>query len=211
MIIQDQTATLAFLETQATQSRGERDVKTIQTHISEVGLAGALAFKLKRAVRLPYVDFSTVGKRLDACLKELELNRRTAPSLYRAVRRITQQPDGGLTFDGDGKLVDAVVEMARFDESSLFNRLAHQGGISLKLLTELARAIANFHKAAPVSHNRTGATNIASVININQKALQTARILAPRLVSEYIIALNHVFDRNLSLLNKRECVGKIRR
>jgi aminoglycoside phosphotransferase family enzyme/predicted kinase len=211
VVIEDQTATLAFLKAQANQGTEERDVTTIQTHISEVVLAGARAFKLKRAVRLPYVNFSTVSQRFDACLKELELNRRTAPSLYRAVRRITQQPNGSLTFDGDGKLVDAVVEMARFDESTLFDRLARRNQISLPLLTELARAIATFHRTAPVSHNKTGAANIASVLDINQKALQTTRSFAPALVSEYTIALNIIFDRNLLLLNKRERDGKIRR
>ena len=170
MIVEDQTATLAFLTAQANQGTEELEVKTIRTHISAVVLAGALAYKLKRAVRLPYVDFSTVSQRFAACLKELELNRRTAPMLYRAVRRITQQPDGSLTFDGDGKLVDAVVEMVRFDESTLFDRLARRGQLTPALLTGLARAIAMFHATAAINHRGTGAAKIASVLDISQKS-----------------------------------------
>ena len=92
-----------------------------------VVLAGARAYKLKRAVKLDYVDFSTAERRLALCEREVELNRRAAPDLYLGVRRITRAGDGRLTFDGDGPLVDAVVEMARFDQDGLFDRMAVGG------------------------------------------------------------------------------------
>ena len=79
---------------------------------------------------LPYVDFSTAPKRLFACQRELELNRRTAPAIYRAVRRITREANGSLGFDGQGPLVDAVVEMVRFDEETLFDRMAARGALT---------------------------------------------------------------------------------
>ena len=63
---------------------------------------------MKRAVKFPYVDFSTPELRLAACHKEVELNSMTAPGLYLGVRRITRETDGRLAFDGDGELVDAV-------------------------------------------------------------------------------------------------------
>src|SRR4051812_39648157 len=83
-------------------------VERIDTHISHIFLAGNRALKMKRAVRFPYVDFSTPEGRLRACFKELEFNSLTAPGLYLGVRRITREADGQLALDGSGRLVDAV-------------------------------------------------------------------------------------------------------
>ena len=68
------------------------------THISRVFFADARVFKLKRAVLKPYLDFSSPELRCKACARELELNRRTAQSLYIALRRITREP-AGLVFE----------------------------------------------------------------------------------------------------------------
>ena len=66
-------------------------VETMETHISYIFLAGRHAYKMKRAVKLPYADFSTPDLRLATCLKEFDLNSRTAPELYLGVRRITRK------------------------------------------------------------------------------------------------------------------------
>ena len=91
----------------------------VSTHISRVVLGRTRAFKLKRAVAFPYLDFSTPRKRLAMCEREVALNRRTAPTLYIAARRVTREADGALALDGAGELVDAVVEMRRFDDGAL--------------------------------------------------------------------------------------------
>ena len=67
----------------------------IQTHVSLVFLVGDCAHKLKRAMKFPYLDFSTVEQRRVACEAELALNRRTAPKLYLEVRALTRAADGG--------------------------------------------------------------------------------------------------------------------
>lgn len=114
-----------------------------------------------------------------------------------------------VTFDGDGKLVDAVVEMVRFDESTLFDRLARRSQLTPALLTELALAVATFHATAAINHRGTGAAKIASVLDTNQKALETTKSISPEHISEYMIALKNVFGRHISLLDKRERDGKI--
>ena len=76
----EQAEVIAFLS-DATNYAETGDVKRIDTHISHVFLVGDQAYKLKRAVKMEYVDFSTIQKRRDACQKELELNRRTAPEI----------------------------------------------------------------------------------------------------------------------------------
>ena len=209
MRVEDQTATLAFLTDPATHDGGA--VVTIETHISVVVLAGHEAFKLKRAVRLPYVDFSTAEQRLAACRDELALNRRTAPKLYRAVRRVTREADGRLTFDGSGPLVDAVVVMARFDENGLFDRMAVEGRLTPALMTGLANTIARFHAEAAVSRERTGSTAMADVLAMNQRAFATTHLFTGEDVASLYDDFQRALARHAALLDARGRAGKIRR
>ncbi len=122
----------------------------VSTHISRIVLGKTRAFKLKRAVALPYLDFSSPDKRLAMCEREVALNRRTAPALYLGARRVTRAADGGLALDGAGTLVDAIVEMRRFDADALLDRLAARGGLAPSIVEALARTIARFHDNAQV-------------------------------------------------------------
>ena len=81
MIVEDQQPVRQFLAEPATYGIAG-PVEMIETHISRIFLAGERVYKLKRAVKLPYVDFSTPDLRLAACLEEVELNSVTAPGLY---------------------------------------------------------------------------------------------------------------------------------
>ncbi|TIX71267.1 MAG: aminoglycoside phosphotransferase, partial [Mesorhizobium sp.] len=81
MIVEDQESVTSMLMNPATYG-GNDAVEAIETHISRIFLVGRRAFKMKRAVKLPYVDFSTAALRLAACEKEVELNSKTAPGLY---------------------------------------------------------------------------------------------------------------------------------
>jgi uncharacterized protein len=149
MIVDEQREARDFLKQSANLGQSG-PVDFIETHISLIALAGTRAFKMKRAVHLPYVDFSTPEKRLDACEAELAMNSVTAPGLYRRVRRITRSADQSLAWDGEGALVDAVVEMMRFDQEHLFDRMAGAGRLSPALMTETARMIAHTHRQAPI-------------------------------------------------------------
>ena len=140
MIAEDQSATIAFLTRALTRDR--LSPETIDTHISHVFLAGDRAYKMKRAVKLPYVDFSSPGKRLAACRKEVELNAPTAPGIYLGVRTITRESDGRLAFEGTGPVVDAVVEMRRFDQTLLLDRIAGSGGLTASMMTDVSSAAA---------------------------------------------------------------------
>ena len=151
-------------------------IDTVTTHISIVLLGGETAVKLKRPVKRPYVDFSTPALRLAACERELDLNRRTAPQLYRAVRRITREPGGGLVLDGGGELVDAVVVMRRFDGDGLFDRRAMEGTLTGPLMDRLARTIAAFHETIPPDPAPDGATRMAAVLDINEAAFAATEL-----------------------------------
>ena len=172
----DQTAVKAFLADPSTHG-GAGTVERVDTHISHLFLTGDRVFKLKRAMSLPYLDFSTAEQRLAACEKELRLNCRTAPELYLGVRRITDAT-GGPEFDGAGALLDAVVEMRRFDQDGLFDAMAQRGALTSGHLDALAREITAFHAEAPVDADANGADNIASVLRVNAAAFRQNDLFA---------------------------------
>jgi uncharacterized protein len=209
MIIEDQSETIAFL--QARSDLLEGPVEKIVTHGSVVFLGGERVFKLKRAVRFPYLDFSTPRKRLDCCENELSLNRRTAPEHYLAVRRITRDREGGLAFDGDGALVDAVVEMRRFPDEALFDAMAMRGELTPALMERLARSIADFHAAAEPDPTQSGSGAIEEVIAINERSLHESGLVDRQEAARFAQACRDRLHRHEDLLEGRAKSGKIRR
>ena len=123
-------------------------VKRIDTHAASVFLAGERAFKVKRAVRFPFLDFSTLEKRKSACEAEIEVNRAFAPAIYRRVVAITRQADGSLALGGRGTPVEWAVEMRRFDETLTLDHLAGPGRIDAALADMLGRTVATAHATA---------------------------------------------------------------
>src|SRR5262249_25189129 len=79
---EDQTKVLDFMGLAQAYPDRPPTVERIDTHASIVFLTGSFAYKVKRAVKYPFLDFSTLEKRHRACLNELRINRRTAPQLY---------------------------------------------------------------------------------------------------------------------------------
>jgi aminoglycoside phosphotransferase family enzyme/predicted kinase len=130
-------------------THGGAPVRRIDTHAAAVFLAGERAYKIKRAVRFPFLDYSTPDKRKAACEAELEVNRPFAPAIYRGVVPITRERDGSLALIGAGTPVEWAVEMRRFDEDATLDRLAARGRIDASLADALARAVAEAHAAAP--------------------------------------------------------------
>jgi aminoglycoside phosphotransferase family enzyme/predicted kinase len=161
----------AFLSRPDTYGVRGGAVDRIDTHISIVWLAGDRAFKLKRAVRFDYVDFSTVELRRLACEAEVRLNRRTAPQLYRGVRAVTREADGSLALGGEGTPLDWLVEMTRFDQHALFDRLAAEGHLDLTLMRDLAAAIARLHACARIRSDHGGRAGMSWVADGNALGL----------------------------------------
>lgn len=210
MNFQDQRETIAFLSEPST-FEVSAPVEAIETHISRIFLAGDRVFKMKRAVKLPYVDFSTPELRLAACRKEVELNSTTAPDLYIGVRRITREASGRLLFDGEGKLTDAVVEMKRFEQSALLDRMAEAGALTPHLMTRTALMIARFHRQAPVMHVGGGMANLARVLDINKAGFATSHVFSETEVEFLDTAFRTELARHGDVLNQRESAGKVRR
>ena len=92
----NQNEVIAFLGERSSYSPQPDVVERIDTHGAIVFLAGDRALKMKRAVKLAYLDFSTLEKRRRVCEREVEINRLTAPQIYLGTVAITRQRDGAL-------------------------------------------------------------------------------------------------------------------
>src|SRR5688500_12603269 len=99
---------------------GVTTVERIETHASIVFLAGGYAYKVKKAVKYSFLDFSTLERRREACLNELRVNRRTAPRLYLDVIPVTLGEGGAPSLGGEGQVVEWVLRMRRFDQAELY-------------------------------------------------------------------------------------------
>jgi aminoglycoside phosphotransferase family enzyme/predicted kinase len=142
-----QEPVLDFLANPATH--GGAAVKRIDTHAAVVFLAGTRAFKVKRAVRFPFLDYSTLEKRGAACAAELRINQPLAAEIYRRVVAITRAAENnGLALGGAGTPVEWAVEMRRFDENATLDHLAQAGKVDAGLADALGRAVASAQATA---------------------------------------------------------------
>ena len=209
-----QDEVIAFLRRPASYGI-EGTVETVETHISIVFLASDRAYKLKRAVRYAYLDFSTAALRREACEAELALNRRTAPQFYLEVRPVSRLADGTLGWGGrgGGTPVDWVVIMRRFDQDQLLDRVARDGGLSARLMLELAARIAAFHESAEPRPEHGGGAVMQEVAATNLRILRDCR--AAGFDGAQIDALRARIDEALArcagLLDRRRATGKVRR
>jgi aminoglycoside phosphotransferase family enzyme/predicted kinase len=210
MITEDQTDVVRFLMSPSTH--GGASVERIDTHSAIVVLAGQRAYKLKRAVRFDYLDFSTAERRRAMCDAEVRLNQRTAPAVYRGVVGVTREPDGALALGGRGAAIDWVVEMNRFAQEALFDRLAEAGHLDLGLMSPLAMAIAEFHVAAERRSDHGGKSGMAWVIDGNAAGFDEygADVLDPEGCRRLTDRARAELGRRGALLDERRASGYVR-
>jgi len=212
MLKEDQSRQVAFLSDPAVFEDDTTEVHRVTTHASEVFIGATRVFKLKRAVQYPFLDYSDKDKRLKFCEAEVKLNRRTAPKLYLGVKPITQDEKGLLHLDHPGEVVDWVVEMRRFDEATLFDKLAEQGNLSRQLMEHLADKIATFHAATEARQDGGGRTGIALIIESNAKAFaeNAPGFLDMARVSELTERSHEAANDLTDLLERRRLHGCVR-
>jgi uncharacterized protein len=203
-----QDEVLAFLADPATH--GGEKVQRIDTHAASVFLAGSRALKIKRAVRFPFLDYSTLAKRKQACEAELAVNAPYAPEIYRGVVAITREADGKLAIGGNGTPVEWAVEMRRFDEKRTLDHLT--GEIDEALADALGRAVAEAHARAQPIEGAAWITAIGSYIGEHAEAFRKYPELFARTEIDTLERLGRTaYQRILPLLRDRGRRGLIRR
>lgn len=139
---------LQELQERARAAGDSREVRLIETHISWV-LLGPDVYKIKKPVRLPFLDFSYFEAREQACRTEVRINRRLAPRTYHGVVPVRRRADGRYTFGAGGAVVDWAVRMRRLDDGGRADILLENGALRREHLDALASGIAEFHADSP--------------------------------------------------------------
>jgi len=210
---ENQQEVFGFLADPATH--GGHKVQRIDTHAASVFLAGDRAIKVKRAVRFPFLDYSTLAKRKQACEAEIAVNAPYAPEIYRGVIAITRDPSGKLAIGGAGTPVEWAVDMRRFDEKRTLDRIA--GEIDETLADALGRAVAAAHAGklvvkAPAVEAERWIAAIGAYIDEHVAAFGQRPDIFPAAASDELARRSRTtYERILPLLRERGRQGFIRR
>jgi hypothetical protein len=203
-----QDEVLAFLSDSA--AHDGRAVKRIDTHAATVFLAGERVLKVKRAVKFPFLDYSTLARRKAACEAEVEVNRPYAPEIYRGVVAITRGPGGRLAIGGDGEPVEYAVEMVRFDESRTLDHMADK--IDEALADALGRAVAAAHARTKPVDPEPWIAAVGSYIDEHVEAFREHPDIFSAAQVEALARASRVqYERIVPLLRERGRRGLIRR
>jgi uncharacterized protein len=187
-------------------------VERVTTHAAWIFLVGERAFKLKRPVHYSFLDFRTLEQRRRALAAELELNRRTAPMLYRRLLPVTRDEAGELTLDGTGEPVEWLLEMRRFDQDALLDRLAERGALHVATIERLGVEIAAFHDSAPARTKSGGHAGMHAVIDGNAEDLAglAGRVFDEAAVDDLNRRTAALLERHRDLLERRRAAGRVR-
>ena len=185
------------------------DAVPIETHISLLFRGTDTVWKLRKAVRLPFLDFTDPAARARAARRELELNAPHAPGLYRDMATVTRAADGTLALDGAGDALDWVVRMARVPEGDFLDAVAARGGLDPALLDALGDAVAAYLAAAP----RSDADGLATQVALTEGNLRSARAagLPAAEIAAWEQAMRRELDRRADWLRARGQDGFVRR
>lgn len=206
-----QDVVFIFLGNPSAYDPAPAEVERIDTHAAVVFLAGNFAYKIKRALRLPYLDFGTLEKRRAVCAHELEINRRTAPDIYLDVVPIVRRDDGSLGIGGKGIAVEWAVKMRRFDSEGLFDRLARDCKLPIDMMAPLAAEIAALHAGERARRKVDGLKIIEDVIAMIASALRKAPpLLNEKDVKSFAADMLRELRDSANLLQTRARQGYVR-
>lgn len=202
-----QDEVIAFLSDPATH--GGAAVRQVDTHISRIFLAGNRAWKMKRAIRTNYLDFSTPGLREVSCRREIEVNA-AASAIYDGVVPVVRRADG-LHLGGDGEPVEWLVRMHRFDRRDELDRMCVDGRLSRELAEDLADTVARLHAQAPETPEFGDAEDLRGRIDQIAGALGATIAGDPAPAADWAAAAQRERQYHGALIAHRHRTGRIRR
>lgn len=203
--------------TQLVQRLAQREhAELIETHLSWVLLARETALKIKKPLRLSFVDYSTLAARRHCCEEELRLNRRLAPTIYRDLVAISGSADDPQA-DGVGPAIEYAVRMRRFADDALLSAKLQAGTLQPATMDACADLLAQFHAAAPVAPADDGFARPAQRMALACAALAGATPVcrgdeAARLsnwLHEQAALLSPLWTERLAQGRVRECHGDL--
>lgn len=204
-----QSEVIKFLASR--EAYGRLPDKRIDTHISHVFLVGRHAYKLKKAIKLDFLDYTSLEARRLACEREIELNSKTAPQIYIGVAAITRS-DTGFHFDGDGEVVDYIVMMNRFDETTLFDNLCANNDLKDPLIADLAEQVAKLHMSSEMRIGEGGGKSVEATLAGVVKTLSkfNGDVFARGAVANWALKMEAQLLRQARRLDIRGRMGFVR-
>jgi aminoglycoside phosphotransferase family enzyme/predicted kinase len=207
-----QTQVVAFLTDPLSYPARPERVERLETHGALVFLAGDEAWKIKRAVRFPYMDLSTLERRRAFCEREVEINRRLAPDIYLGCVPIVRGSDGRLQLGGEGAVVEWAVRMRRFEQTALLSRMAEGGPLPPDLVRDLAEAVYQSHCRAPPAEGTEGAARIGRIVaSVSATLADLAETFDSRVLQAFGERIGGQMRRAAAVLDARAAAGCVRR
>ncbi|MFK7792250.1 MAG: AAA family ATPase [Devosiaceae bacterium] len=182
-VVGDQSAVMRFMHDPASHGlppgTPTDSIVQIDTHGAAVFLVGDKAYKIKRAVCFPFMDFSTLAHREEACRAEIAINRPNAPEIYIDAVAITRDRTGHLAINGRGEPIEWAVAMRRFDRDMTFDRLAERDLLTEDDLDGAIDALIAFQSRAPVRRADDWVSDLGAYIQQNDQAFhESPRLFA---------------------------------
>ncbi len=206
----DQGEVFAFLAVRGTHNLLFPVIR-IDTHTAVVFLAGLDVYKVKRAIRFPFLDQSTVDRRRSACEAEVAVNRRYAPDIYFGAVPITRQ-GSDLQIGGDGDPIEWVVHMRRFDETRTLDHVAERGELATPLVMRLVESILAIYRDAEVRDGTAATAALRAVVEETLASLAAADVFFPKSeTAELAVAMRAAFGQFTPLLLDRGRRERVRR
>lgn len=203
---------IRFLTDPSVHGHEAGSVTQIETHGAIVFLTPGYAYKMKKAVRLPYMDFSVLELRHRACLRELQLNQPNAPDLYLGLIPIRRSAGGVLSMGGEGETVEWLVHMRRFSQDALLSRIADRGSLDRNLVLALADVVYRSHGLAPQVECSKAAASIERTIGTLGDGLRRLVVSQDRArVADLEGRLRRCLVRAEDILQRRAEAGFVRR
>ncbi len=209
----DQTQVVKALMTPEAYEDNPGSIELVQTHISFVFLTKNFVYKMKKAVNLGFLDFTSLEKRRFFCEKELELNRRLCRDMYLAVVPINK--GYAIKINGEGETVEYAVKMKRMPQDQMMSRLIEKNKVDKRLVDRIAKIIAEFHSKAE-TNERISKFGSVETIETNwtenfeqteEYAGKTIFIEDAKLIRERV---EDFVEENVSLFEKRIAEGRVR-
>lgn len=208
-----QAAAFACLAAPRTHGPGADRIERIDTHSAVIFLAGPFAYKVKRAVRFPFLDFSTLDKRRTACAAEVAINREAAPGLYLGTVAVARGPQGLHLAAADAPdAIEYAVKMRRFDTAATLDRQVERGPLDPGLVAALARKVAAAHAAAPPACGWDAGARLAAYLADNAQVFAATPEIFPAAAAAALSARSEALLSQLGpLLAARSAAGQVRR
>ncbi|MBI2831167.1 MAG: phosphotransferase [Chloroflexi bacterium] len=188
-------------------------VEVVQTQISFVFLTDDYVYKVKKPLKLAYLDYSTLEKRAFYCLRETELNRRLCPDIYLGVVPVTV--NGYIRIAGRGKKIEYAVKMLRLPQDAMLDVLLPKNQVSRGMMDSVAQRLAEFHRLARTGESISAFGKLDAITRNTEENFSGAEAYIGRTISRTQYQRIKVWTekwlrKNSALFDKRVAGGRIR-